>query len=368
MKFCTNCGADLKQTARFCMKCGKEIVDVQEGSIRTSLLSGISFRKMNITWTKRQTIFYSLISGLALILLICHLVLSSMASPEKKVRALEELLLEKDAEALYDMLMIEKDVQGTPEQLLRFLTTEDIHSSISSLIETAERAAKTKSDQLWGSKLFESGDLLSIKHRKLLFYNTIDIASLTVEMKVLLPAESTITVAEKDFSSETEQAVNIGTFIPGEYDISYDAHVTIVPLRGKGSLLVPSLGGEKQSVTLEDIVEGETVTLQSAFDGLLYINGKSTNHYVSEMSSLFPVSFNENLKLKVVAKDVNGSEMHSNELPLTSNELVFEFPTLTEKKSKKWSMDTLKEQADALFTQLQDDYQNILKSIDFIMP
>lgn len=368
MNFCTNCGADLKQTARFCLKCGKEVMDEHsEPAIPSSSLKN-RITKLKLTMTRRQITFYSLLAGLGIVILIGHLTLSNMASPEKKIRVFEELLLQKDAEALYDMLVKDAHVQGTPQQLLNFLLSEDISSSIGDLIETADQVAKTKSDQHWGSQLFESGDVLSIQHSKFLFYHTIDISPFVVEMNIMLPANSTITVAEKEFSTDQEKEANIGTFIPGNYDMSYDAHFTFVPIRGKGALPVTSAGGEKQTVKLEDVVEGEAVKLESDYDGLLYINGKSTLRYLSEIGSLSPVSFNEKLKLKVVAMDANGNEMHSNELPLTSNKLVFEFPDQPKRKEKQWSIDSLKEQAADIFTQLQDDYQKVLRTIDFFVP
>lgn len=353
MKFCTNCGAGLKQTVHYCETCGSEILDDQAVSI----------------WQKLRAKQRYILLGIAVLFaVIGHLVLSSMADPQKKVRSFEEVLLQKDADALYELLIKEPDIQGTSEQLLQFLSSEDISASIDDLLKAAERVASTKTDELWGSSLFESGDLLSIKHTKLLFYHTVDIAPLLVESAISLPKDASITVAGKAYSASTEQAVKVGTFIPGEYAISYDAHFTILPVRGEGTWTIPSSVGEKQSVKLEEIIEGETVKLHSDYDGLLYINGKSTDQYVSQIGSLSPVSFNEKLMLKVVAADEYGNEMHSTELPLTNNELVFEFPGVKERKKEQWSIHTLKKQVDTIWSQLQEDYEKVLKTIDFFTP
>lgn len=358
MKFCTNCGTGLKHTVRYCLTCGIEIMDEQPKQPQPSS-----------AWQKLRTKQgYILLSLVVLCAVIGHLVLSTLADPEKKIRSFEQVLQKKDADALYELLVKEPDIQSTPEQLLRFLSSEDIPASIDDLLNTAERVAKTKTDELWGSSQFASGDLLVLKHTKLLFYNSVDIAPLLVETEISLPKDAAITVAGKEYSASKEQLVKVGTFIPGDYPISYDAQFTILPVQGEGTFTVPSSMGKKQSVKLEEIIEGETVKLRSDYDGLLYINGKSTNQYVSQIESLSPVSFNEKLKLKIVAKDENGNELHSNELPLTSNELVFEFPGVKERKKSQWNIHTLKDQIDAVWSQLQEDYQKVLKTIDFFTP
>lgn len=353
MNFCINCGLRLHQATHFCLNCGKKNSAKSSELIPSSPTAEQKRSKLKLQLPKKQAYLYYLIGGFGALFLVCHLTLSYMASPDRKVKAFEEVLLQGDAQALYDSLAIEQNVAGSPEQLLAFLVSEDIHSAIDNLANTANQAAHTKSDQHWGNELFKSGNLLTIRHKKLLFYDTIELAPFIVEMKLEVPQESTFTLLDKEYAAENDQVVDIGTFIPGDYDISYDAHFTFVPVRGSSTLSVTPADGKRQSVKLENVVKGETIKLRSQYDGILYINGKSTNYYVSEIGSLTPVSFNEKLKLKVVTMDTNGNEMHSNELPMTSNELVFHFPAIEGRKKKQWSMDVLKEQVKTLFDYFQ---------------
>lgn len=352
MNFCINCGVRLHQATPFCLNCGKKTLVKNNEPIPFSPTTEPKRSKTKLTLPKKQAYLY-LVGAFGALLLVCHLTLSYLASPDRKVQAFEELLLQGDEQALYDYLAIDRSVTGSPEQLLTFLVSEDIYSAIDELANTAKQVAHTKSNRHWGEDIFQSGNLLTIRHKKLLFYDTIELTPFIVEMKIEAPQDSTFTVLDKEYAVENDQLVDIGAFIPGDYDLSYDAHFTFVPVRGNGTLSVTPADAKKQSVKLEDVVDGETIKLRSQHDGILYINGKSTDYYVSEIGSLTPVSFNEKLKLKVVAMDTNGNEMHSNELPMTSNELVFHFPGIEERKKKQWSMDLLKEQVKTLFDYFQ---------------
>lgn len=126
--FCGECGAKNNQGDRFCLECGKPLVQEDLKQNTTNVV-----KKTRQPMSKKNKIIIAVIVGIAVILGAGYKVGSDMTSPKTIAKDYIKAVVDKDSDRLYKYLEIEGDKTFVSKKIFKELTSANSSDSSSSI-------------------------------------------------------------------------------------------------------------------------------------------------------------------------------------------------------------------------------------------
>lgn len=154
----------------------------------------------------------------------------------KKIDAMNEAFNKKDKTAFYNYLEVPKNPIANADQF--YAVVQDINLC-DLRAELVYKIDKIKEKQPTDTIRY-SGNFLYLDKKPILFglYNEVIFNLIPTEVSVQLPFKSmTITIAEQTIQSEVdEEIIQVGDFIPGIYEWTYELEKNYIKLSDKGNV------------------------------------------------------------------------------------------------------------------------------------
>lgn len=351
MKNCSNCGVKKNSTDKFCLNCGFEHEDGYQPSISNQ--AGNS----NKVPRKKIAILISIIA-LLILLVSTHIFLEAKYDSSKLLSEMNQAYTQSEHSQFLSYFTFEDNVVSDPEGFYSFVEEEgwkEIRDQVKSEVELL------KNDGLSNIITDSAGNkFITVTQEPVLFglYSEFSLLlhPVTVEATALLD-ETTIEVNDKIVTGNQDEKIEIGKFIPGNYDWKATAASSYSPIEKTATAEIRGDGSNLYE--LNPTLEAGMATITSdVSDAILWIDGKSTEKTVSEVKSLGPVPFNKTVEISAETKDENGIMVKADPIMVEgeTTHIAFDFvqQNLAEEKSEKLAAKQLQKLLDTHEMMLHD--------------
>ncbi|WP_449537897.1 zinc ribbon domain-containing protein [Ferdinandcohnia sp. Marseille-Q9671] len=333
MKFCKECGKELKENASFCNECGTPLVQTNGNQPTTTTVQSVPKKPMSKK-AKRAWI----IGIVALIILFgVHKLVDSLMSKDRLIDKFETALIEKDAKQVANLLtsndkkleINEKSIAGlmkyfkeNPDQVQETIATLEAQSR---LVDNADKEGKSLVD-LFADGLSEYGLVTLKQDGKFLFYDKfqLNIASVYLTLETNYK-DTVLSVDGKEVGTadKPDYEATYGPFLPGYHTISGKLKTDFVDLEQKEDIFLNGYDN-KEHATLYLDAEEVTVELppmgMTEFAAKLFINGKDVGVNLYENPTFGPVLTDGSMTLSVEA-DAPWGTVKTEEIPIDDDYL-----------------------------------------------
>ena len=193
-------------------------------------------------------------------------------------------------------------------------------------------------------------------------YSDVDFIVIPTTVSVTLPvAQTTFTFGDHEVvSTKDDEVIQVGDYIPGEYNWSFESKEQIVPLQGDGVYSVSSHDTNKDEVDVD--WDFKTLYVDSDVeDAIVYVNGVSTKKKVSELSEVYPAQLDASVKLQAVTKNKDGKEVKSAEVAADSDSIYLPF----EHVQKEEQVNSQISEVEQFYKNFRSDYEEAIYYADF---
>lgn len=364
MKFCTECGQKSDETSTFCENCGTPFGDEKNSSSSTATnLHSTSIQPVQLPakkMSKKQKIGGT-IAGLAILLLIvAHLVLSSVYDPVKKVQAMNEAYNSQDKPALLQQFALKKGAVASPENFYSIVNNygwTDLRNQL--MIEAEHVKTKQPTDLI-----YHHGEFISVNPKPKVFglYQDAEFRIIPTEVSIEVPYKNIKLKFDKQevTSQQDDEIIVIGDYLPGEYTWSYEYPDGPVPLSGSSTYDLNGHEESKQLITPD--WNFTAIELSSDIeDAIVYINDQSTKKTIAELQKIHPVQLDPTLKIHAVFTDKEGKAHTSETVAGDSTSIYLPFQYVEQQQELKNNEETVKN----IYKNFRDDYANSIYYADF---
>ncbi|MDZ5472036.1 zinc-ribbon domain-containing protein [Bacillus sp. 31A1R] len=311
MAFCKNCGQKIISQQPFCSNCGtkielKEIAVTREGETKVTRANN------NPKLSKKMIVSVLMLVILAIILVISHLVLSSIYNADKIIYKFETAVKDGDIQTVQKLLkdggtsvdLSDKSV----EAFIDYLTVNDLDEINKGLQKELRKANNSREtdpivDQ-YGNSILE----IKKGEKRFFLYQQYTIKAVPFKIKVASPFDNVeVQINEEKLKklNNAEEYQVVGNLLPGAHLVEGIYKGEYVTLKAEETIDASNASGNIIEVYLP--IEGEYIALYSnREDAVLFVNGKSTGKTVSELSSFGPISTDGSIKLHAEANGQNG--------------------------------------------------------------
>lgn len=331
MQFCNECGASLTQDAIFCKECGTPVVAKAQSTLPAN--SPKPSQPMNPK-TKKLLIAGVVCLG---VLFGGYKIGESLTDKDRKIEKLQTALIEKDSDAIANILVstdkklkVDKD---SLKGLMKYLdknpdVAEDVVATLkeqSMYYDTVKSSSKISQEHM--EENVDTGLFNLRKTGKTLFYDKYEIMIKPVYISLYTNYQDTVLKVngKKVATSDTvDYDKTVGPYLPGIYSVEAELKNDFVTLKDKQEVFLS--GVDTQDVGL--YLEGEDVTLYSDYsdaeiEGKVLIDGKEVKVNPFAEESFGPVTTDGSLSVQVAAA-LPWGEMKSEEITIDDYELEFD--------------------------------------------
>ncbi|KHE73011.1 zinc-ribbon domain-containing protein [Halobacillus sp. BBL2006] len=312
MKYCTNCGEQLTDEQSFCTECGEKQGDsrIVNQPVRQTEPAQYSEppKAPREPMTRKTKIGMAVAAVIVIGLISAHFIVTSMIDPMKQVQAMDRAITDKNADAFFENVSVDKEALLHKEEFLSYIESSDWEYVRSQMINAIENdAQKTAFDHkitgAYGDQLFVMKKVAVVPK----LYHTYEIKTIPNQITVATnysPSNFSI----DDLAVDVEKGKENGTVVkayPGVYELAGKASSDYGDLAATETLEVTSVGGAKEEMAAEFPVE--TYNFQTDHsDAVLFINGKSTKQKLSSLDSIGPFPEGETVTFFAEWKDKEG--------------------------------------------------------------
>ena len=311
MRFCKNCGNELKEHAQFCKACGTPVNGQKnvEASQSRSLPDKKPMSPKKKGW---------IIAGVtaAVLLFGAYKIGESLLSKERLINNFEEALIAQDAKAVAELLHSEdKQLEINKDSIKAFMkyykeNPDEIKMTIKSLQDQSKRIDVQQSSDYHDPYLEYDNydDMVNLDQEgKFLFYDKYQLKVESVYLKVRTNYKGTellINNKKVGTTERTDSEKKFGPYVPGIHDIEAKLKTDYVDLVVDESVM--AFGGERPSVDL--YLDGQNIYFESSLGeeadlkGKLYINDKDVGLDPFQNNKFGPVLTDGSMKFAVEAE------------------------------------------------------------------
>ena len=310
MKFCKNCGNELKENAQFCNACGTPV----EGhkNVEASQSRSVPAKKPMSPKTKRW-----IIAGVvaAVLLFGAYKIGESFFSKERLINNFEEALIAQDEKAVAELLHSEdKQFDINKDSIKAFMKYYKVNpDEIKIAIESLRNQSKIMDVQPNGENYNDfstSGEMVNLNQKgKFIFYDKYQLMIGSVYLMLETNYRDTELYVDKEKVDKTDQAdfeKKYGPYVPGIHDVEAKLKTDYVDLVVEESVSVK--GGDKPT-SVDLYLDGQNVHIDTSIDseevdlkGKLYINDKDVGINPFENNEFGPVLTDGTMKVAVEAE------------------------------------------------------------------
>jgi len=335
MKFCKECGHELKENAQFCNECGTPLSKVSSKEPRQpngQETSPIIHRQQNAPMSKKKKRVLVSVIAIVIILIGAYKIGDMLTSKDRLVNKFQDALVNKDEKAVVKLLssndkQLKIDKESVKGFMLYIKKNPDMENEIiKDLKEQSSYIDSMKDNNISIVQKYTNSSpegLINIeKDGKFLFYNKYKLNIEPLYLSINTNYKDTDLFVDgkkvgRAISSDFEKIY--GPFVPGLHDVEAKLKTKFVELSHKDQVSVED--GIKQSVDLT--LDGEDVTVYTQLSddesipltGKLFINGKDVDVDPFENPTFGPVLTDGSMTVSVEAEFPWG-KMTSNEVSI----------------------------------------------------
>ncbi|KOS60820.1 zinc-ribbon domain-containing protein [Lysinibacillus sp. FJAT-14222] len=361
MEFCTTCGEQNSEEALFCTNCGKSLQNAQQ---KTSEKNEPKLSTQEIAprkkMTNKQKWIYSISGSVLLVLIIVHFVLSSIYDPTKQISAMNEAYNNQDKEVFFQEFYVKEGTEANAKNFYAIVKDYGWTNLRDQLTNEVERIKKNENPDI----IYNNGEFISANSKPILFglYNKVEFTVIPTEVYIHAPFKNmTIKFGDKEVVSKSEgEKLNLGKYIPGEYAWSYSYEEGYMPLANKGNVILKAQSENIAEIDMD--WNFQTVSVDSDLeDAIVYVNGKSTEKKVSELSELYPAQLNSKIEIYAQSQDKNGNAVKSEVLPLENDSIYLAFEHIRTEQKMAEHEDLIKN----IYKNYRSDYASAIRYTNF---
>ncbi|USK38720.1 zinc-ribbon domain-containing protein [Cytobacillus firmus] len=332
MKYCKECGKQLKEGAQFCGECGTSYSSNQKQDSSTRVTNSVKSKPMDI---KTKRIIAA--AGVALIILFGgYKAGEALTSQNRLIEKFENALLEKDEKAISKLLTSnDKKLEISEKSVKGFVAyIEKNPDLIGEIIQGLESQAKlmeqqnnsNKNEQTMAEEFFPDNMVNLEKDGKILFYDKFEINIPSVYLNLSTNYKDTelfVDGKKVGKSSNADFEKTFGPYLPGIYKIEAKLKTDFVELTTEEEVLLSGFDN-KESIGL--YLEGEDVTVYfdgddtTSLKGKLFINGEDVGVNPFQESTFGPVLTDGSMNLEVEA-ELPWGKIKTAKIPIDTNEI-----------------------------------------------
>ncbi|GGN52108.1 TcaA NTF2-like domain-containing protein [Oceanobacillus indicireducens] len=307
MKYCIECGHELKGNEAFCTECGANQSTPQRAPTpppaETQKRAQSSTPKKPMS--KKKKWLFSIAGMFAVVLIGTHLFLSSYFDPMKSLQAMDQAILDNDVEAFVSQIDIDDAAMLDEDSYFKYIKDYEWEAIKNQYIDLLEQNNIPLSKTIFsnnGEKLFDVR-----QEKKLLIYNTYafqaEPTKLTVSTNV---ADTNVTINETELKLEDTESTETASIYPGTYTVAAEAENHFGSFTSETELEVtPS---EEREFMIE--FEGDSYAFSTdEEEAQLFVNGEGTGLTFAELFEIGPVPYDAEFELHAELEKADGKVM-----------------------------------------------------------
>ncbi len=334
MKFCKNCGHELRPEAKVCTNCGQKVEAANEENNQPTRQAAPR-EPMDPKKKKRIMIIAAGAAVLALVLFVTYSVIASSLSPSNQLDTIAEAVSEEDAEALKSA--VDNDI--TVEEAEAYITYVDQVSGFSQYNSWVSDVKSALDNGAPGSEIFDGMYTLLSANRDGSQYLIFDDYSFTIPRTNVYISDQydidefvyTMDETEHRWNSENDKFAEL---IPGIYNFegsaiideeSYNSSMTVNFNNNEMAVLEPgffylNISEYVTSMYFEDVTE-ENVTVN--------INDEAVDVDLNDYDNrIGPYQFDEELNLNATVEHAGETfESDNGPIQLSADEVDMDYGT-----------------------------------------
>ncbi|VDG99154.1 Predicted membrane protein [Lysinibacillus sphaericus] len=364
MKFCTECGESISKEADFCTNCGKTFQkkETQQQTVPPiePPSQSIPPRPSKKAMKKSNKIIGIIVGILAIAFISTHFTLKNVYDPLKKIDVMNTAYNNQDKEEFFKQFQLKKGTVADANNFYELVSQYGWTELRNQLTYEAQKIINKEPADM----IYDKGEFISITKDPVLLglYQDVDFTILPTTVSIQLPiANTTFKFGSQEVTTKRDdEQIQLGQYIPGEYEWSYETTSSLMPLSGNGTYTLSPSENNKQEL---DIDWGFTSLYLDADleDAIVYINGTSTKKTVSELAELAPAQLNKSVKIQAVGKDKDGNEVKSAEIAADSQDIYLPFDHI----QKEQQLSEHLEEVEQIYKSFRSDYADAIYYIDF---
>ncbi|MCA1064837.1 hypothetical protein QTG56_24835 (plasmid) [Rossellomorea sp. AcN35-11] len=330
MKFCRECGNQLKEEALFCKECGNKVSLSEEKETVSGPLD-----KQRKLMSKKSKIWIASSVVVAILLLGAFKVGEALTSEARLIDKFETALVNHDAESVSKLLdsndkklkISEKNIAGF---IKLFKEQPDLIPGTIKLLKSQARILTSDTSPADGDMQGLLEDLVGTglvnleEDGKFLFFDKYKITVDPVYVEIGTNYKDTVLLVdgkEVGKSDKPEYKSTFGPFVPGYHKLEGKLKTDFVDLVAKEEVLLDDTYQlERKYIEIE--ADDVRVSLPSGLKGevKLLINGKDVGVNLAESNTFGPVLVDGSMKLSVET-DLPWGKVKTREVPIESDEV-----------------------------------------------
>lgn len=249
------------------------------------------------------------ISGIVILVIsLVYIIGAFLTDPENLVADFEKAVRSGDTEALADLVSSSDDkLTVDKKHLQQFIEyAKENNESLNDLLSAMRAQIAHYQEEYWKipsdapEDYLAYGDFYIDKTEIPLFYDiySIKVRPYYIKIETNEPDAIIKVDGKKVFHTSSNNLVyTYGPVMPGKYEVSAEKKFEYAHLQNKDE--ITAFNDDDQTIESDLELQGETITLESKFDGTqVMVNGKPIGKTVQEVSQFGPVSLNGTIKLQ----------------------------------------------------------------------
>ena len=376
MKKCSNCGEERKGSEKFCVGCGTPFMDATEGQKRSD--SGDKKAQSTISPKRKKGRIAVLISVAVIVigLVGTHLFLQSKYDVSNKLVEMNQSYISGEKSQFLSYFEVPEKTAKNAAGFYLFVEEEgweDIRNNMKS------EADRLNEEGLSNIILDSEGNkLISVIEKPVIFglYKEVSFLLHPTAVEIEIPFDGAIiTMEDKTAKGDKGEIVELGDFLPGQYQWKATVASKYGEIAQKGSVSVA--GDSKNRSTFSPDIEAGVVKITSDVpEAILWVNGESTKKTVAELKSIGPVPIDGTVEVTAETENDKGEKLKGEPMTVQTEAVHIKFAHIQEKvaaertkKLEAQKLQQLKEEHEYSVTALVDDFrysfESALNSADF---
>ncbi|WP_207369512.1 zinc ribbon domain-containing protein [Heyndrickxia coagulans] len=343
MRYCKQCGHELKPGQTFCTHCG---APVEASKRETAATSGESSQlrkeetgtRSNTGVKLKQLPPYTKWVVLAVVLVLAlgfasFKIVQAMNKPSKTAEQFISAIQKNQAEKVASILNnsqneVKADKNSAQQVIDYYKKNPDMFLSLSKSLRS-EASSMEES----GTNISKSNDLFSVKKagKKWLIFDRYGIGAKPLFIKVRSNRSNATVYIDnvKQDKIKKDKTYTYGPYLPAIHKVKATRPSTYTTVSDSDEL--DPREAENQNLTADLDLEGKMITIYSDYDdAVLYVNDKSTGKKLRDIDTFGPVSTDGSMKL-FAKLDTNLGSKKSNTVTIKddTDEVDFTFPGLS---------------------------------------
>ncbi|MGD6803419.1 TcaA 3rd/4th domain-containing protein [Rossellomorea vietnamensis] len=312
MKYCTECGAALKNSQAFCTSCGAKGTQAEpktESETETGRVPEPAPAPKKPMSKKKK---YTLLSlGVIMMgIIAAHLIVSSVLDPSKEVQAMDRAVTDGDSDTFFNYITLEENALINKDHYLSYINESDWDSIREQLVQII--SSDSKFDEVVTD--YKGNDLFRVKKGSILgLYKTYEVEAVPTQVVLKSNLDSTFTIEKIKADLKQEEQVDLVKAYPGTYSITGEASSLFGNMKVTEEVYISNNNNHISELDID--FPGQEYSMKTNFpEAILFVNGKSTGKSLEEFSVLGPFPEDEEISLYAELTGDDGKTLKSNQI------------------------------------------------------